>query len=80
MLINVNEARMKFLMKSSREMCGSGFKLQMIVRLYLRDVIAGRLELTGLDALIDSHQEVALDVPTVVNAAQVLDEVFQRHA
>lgn len=45
----------------------------------LRHVVGARLELVRLHALVDAGQHVAVDVPAVVDAPQVLDEVLQPH-
>lgn len=47
---------------------------------HLGDVIAARFEFVGFDAIVDAGQHVAFDVVTVVDAAQVFDEVLEPHA
>ena len=46
----------------------------------LGDVIGAGFEFGVLDAVVDAQQHVAINVRTVVDVPQVLDEIFQFHA
>lgn len=46
----------------------------------LRHVVGRRLEFVGSDSIVDGNQHLTVNVSTIVDPAQILDEVFTSHS